>query len=103
MLDQEPVAVSRRRDPGISNPPLKHISITEPKLVDIKPQRHRQRQPALPHSPVTNRLRRDVLIVRRDLHVLSESERESSADALINRTVEITTQTQRAEHIEINL
>lgn len=103
MLDQQPVAVSRRRDPRISNPPLKHIPITEPKLVDIKPQGHRQRQSTLPRSPVTNRLRRDVEIVRRDLHVLSKPERESGADALVHRMADVATESKRAEHVEINI
>src|SRR6185369_1903986 len=103
MLDLQPVAVSGRRDPGISNSPLKHIPIAKPKLLDIKPQGHRQRQTTLPHSPVTNRLRRDVEIVRRDLQVLSKPEREPGADALVNRMADVATESKRPEHVEINI
>src|SRR6185295_1949609 len=103
MLNRQPVAVSRRADSRVSNPSLKHIPITKPKLLDIEPQGHRQRQSTLPHSPVTKRLRTDVEIVRRDLHVLSKPERESGAEALVNRMADVATDAERAEYVEVNV
>src|SRR4051794_38399879 len=103
MLDLQPVAISRRRDPRISNPPLKKIPITEPKLLEIKSQRHRQRQPTLPYSAVTERLRRNVEIVRRDLKMLSKPERVAGADALVNRMTDVATKSKRAEHVEVDV
>jgi len=103
MLDLQPVPVSPRIDPRTSDPSLKQIPITQPELLEIEPQRHRKRQPTLPTSAVTNGLRRDVQIVRRDRYVLTKPERESRADTFINRSVEITPETQRPEDVEVDV
>src|SRR5689334_3693553 len=103
MLDLKPVSIPRRINPRISNSPLKQIPIAQPKLLDIKPQRHRQRQTTLPCSPIPYRLRRDIQIVRCYRHVLSKPEREAHSDPLINRTTDITTKAQRPEHVEVDV
>src|SRR5215207_7550343 len=103
MLDLQPVPVSRRINPRPSKTTLKQISITDPKLIHIEPQRHRQRQTTLPPFPVTNRLRGDVEKVRRNRHIFSEPEREPGADTLVNRVTEVTPDTQRAEYVVVNV
>jgi len=82
---------------------LEQIPITQPELLGIEPQRHRQRQSTLPHSPVSNGLRRDVQIVRRDRYMLPKPERKSHPEAFINRPANITPETQRTENVEVNV
>src|SRR3954447_10220011 len=94
-LDLKPVPIARRHNPQRSKPPLKRIPIAQPKLLDIEPHRHRQRQSTLKQLAIPHRLRRDVLIVRRDRYVLSKPEREPHPDSLIHGTANITSKTER--------
>ena|SRR5215213_750427 len=103
MLDLQTIAIARRCYPRISNATLKQVPITQPELSGIKAQGYGQRQSTLPCSAVTNRLRPDVEIVRRNLHVLSEPERKAGADTLVNRMADVAPESKRAEHVKINV
>lgn len=103
MVHLKPVSIPRRIDPGPPKATLKQIPIAKTELLDIEPQRHRQRQSTLPRSAITHWLRADVQIVRCDLHVLSKPKREPRTDTLINRVTDIAAETKSPENVEIDI
>ena len=103
MLNLEPVAISPRLRAIIPQPAFKLISFTKPKLVRGKPQRHRHSQSILPNLAPAKWLHADVQIIWRRTEILSPTKSKSNANALINRPADITPQTQRTQHIEIEM
>lgn len=103
MLYLQTVPVSRRVASRMPKPALKQIPITDPKLIDVEAQRHRQRQTILKSSPISKRLRRDVQVIRRDRYVLSESESESHANTLVHGVADIAADAEPAENVGVNI
>src|ERR1041385_1166473 len=101
MLNLKTIAITIRSHPRVADPMLNQISIAQPELVQVEPERHRQRQPILPNLPTAKRLHPDVQVVWLNLPVRSDLPREPRAHTFINRTADVAPESQRPKNIEI--
>src|SRR6185436_11779068 len=102
MLHLKTVSISRCLESGVAIPTLKLVSIAQPELTHIEPQRNRQHEPVLPNPPVLNGPHCDRQEVWRHRDVLPESKSETNTHALVYRMTDVTAEPECSEKIEIN-